>query len=161
MGLVHHQELENFHGVLGDISYGRSTPRVRDFIVQAFVKGARCGNAHHCELEGSTAVFSKRRFRDRWNRTIVRQLARTRNHTMHVKARVRARGVTGHQYFNDRRTELCRAKARTQQIWSLQLAGDWFPAYETKVPALRPHYMRPVSSKIYAPSIHKLTRKGA
>ena len=77
-----------------------------------------------------------------WNRTLVRQLARTRNHTVRIKARVRARGVTGHQYFNERRTELCRAKARTQQIWSLQLAGDWFPAYETKVPALRPHYMR-------------------
>ena len=115
---------------------------MRDFIIQAFVKGARCGNAHHCELEGSTAVFSKRRFRDRWNRTLVRQLARTRNHNVRVKARVRARGVTGHQYFNERRTELCRAKARTQQVWSLQLAGDWFPAYETKVPALRPHYMR-------------------
>ena len=65
MYVIHHQELENFHGVLGDISYGRSTPRVKDFIIQAFVKGARCGNAHHCELEGSTAVFSKRRFRDR------------------------------------------------------------------------------------------------
>ena len=65
MYVIHHQELENFHGVLGDISYGRSTSRVRDFIIQAFVKGARCGNAHHCELEGSTAVFSKRRFRDR------------------------------------------------------------------------------------------------
>ena len=77
-----------------------------------------------------------------WNRTLVRQLARTRNHTVRIKARVRARGVTGQQYFNERRTELCRAKARTQQIWSLQLAGDWFPAYETKVPALRPHYMR-------------------
>lgn len=58
------QELENFHHVLGDISYGRSTKRVKDFITQAFVKGARCGNAHNAELEGSTAVFSKRRFRD-------------------------------------------------------------------------------------------------
>jgi hypothetical protein len=59
------QELENFHSVLSDISYGRSTKRVKDFITQAFVKGARCGNAHNAELEGSTAVFSKRRFRDR------------------------------------------------------------------------------------------------
>ena len=144
-------------------------------------------------------MFSKRRYRDRWNRTIVRQLARTRNHTSRVKARVRARGVTGQQFFNERRTELCRAKARTQQIWSLQLAGDWYgdpekgrcrevdkssaselrswnlqctilsphpptkpphaarfhaartpvsgllqwhPNYETKCPALQPHYMR-------------------
>ena len=91
-----------------------------------------------------------------WNRTLVRQLARTRNHTVRIKARVRARGVTGHQYFNERRTELCRAKARTQQVWSLQLAGDWFPAYETKVPALRPHYMRPVSSERNTPTAHQI-----
>ena len=76
-------------------------------MVQAFVKGARCGNAHHAELEGSTAVFSRRRFRDRWNRTITRMLARTRAHTARVKARVRARGVTGQQFFNDSlRTEI-------------------------------------------------------
>ena len=97
-----HQELENFHGVLSDISYGRSTDRVKEFMVQAYVKGARCGNAHHAELEGSTAVFSRRRYRDKWNRTIVRRLARTRTHTVRVKARVRARGVTGQQYFNER-----------------------------------------------------------
>ena len=144
--------------------------------MEAYVKGARCGNAQHAELEGSTAVFSRRRFRDKWNRTIVRRLARTRTHTARVKARVRARGVTGQQFFNDRqddglrlqltlvhphsslaqrlnptcgllrprpgRTELCRAKARTQQIWSLMLAGDWHPEYETKVPSQTPHYMR-------------------
>ena len=45
-------ELDNFHGVLHDLSYGLSTQRVKDFIVQAFVKGMRCGNAHHAELEG-------------------------------------------------------------------------------------------------------------
>ena len=50
------------------LNYGCSKPLAvqfpEDFIVQAFVKGARCGNAHHAELEGSTAVFSKRRYRD-------------------------------------------------------------------------------------------------
>ena len=50
------------------LNLGRSKPLAfqfpEDFIVQAFVKGARCGNAHHAELEGSTAVFSKRRYRD-------------------------------------------------------------------------------------------------
>ena len=140
--LSHAQELENFHQILHDISYGRSTQRVKDFIIQSFVKGMRCGNAHHAELEGSTAVFSKRRYRDRWNRVIVRLNARTRNHTARIKARVRARGVTTGQFFNERRTELCRAKARTPALWSLQLAGDWHPNYETKIPHSRPHYMR-------------------
>ena len=87
-------------------------------------------------------MFSKRRYRDRWNRIIVRKLVKTRNHTVRIMARVRARGVTGQQYFNDRRTELCRARARTQMIWSLLFAGDWHPSFETKVPALQPHYMR-------------------
>ena len=59
-----------------------------------------------------------------------------------MKARVRARGVTGQQYFSEKRTELCKAKARTQQVWSLLLAGDWHPNYETKVPAPQPHFMR-------------------
>ena len=74
-------------------------------MVEAYVKGARCGNAQHAELEGSTAVFSRRRFRDKWNRTIVRRLARTSTHTARVKARVRARGVTGQQFFNDRQDD--------------------------------------------------------
>ena len=85
----------------GSVSHCRS----EEFMVEAYVKGARCGNAQHAELEGSTAVFSRRRFRDKWNRTIVRRLARTRNHTARVKARVRARGVTGQQFFNDRQDD--------------------------------------------------------
>ena len=50
--------------------------------------------------------------------------------------------MTGQQYFSEKRTELCKAKARTQQVWSLLLAGDWHPNYETKVPAPQPHFMR-------------------
>ena len=57
-------ELENFHEVLSDISWGRATQRVRDFIIEAYVRGADCGNAERAELEGSTSVFTKRRFRE-------------------------------------------------------------------------------------------------
>ena len=56
-------ELEDFHEVLTDISWGRASPRVRKFIVNAYVKGAKCGSAERSELEGSTSVFAKRRFR--------------------------------------------------------------------------------------------------
>ena len=77
------EELENFHQVLADISWGRPTPRVREFIVDAYVKRQRtCGSAEHAELEGSTSVFAKRRYRDRWNRTIVRGQAKVRNHNL-------------------------------------------------------------------------------
>ena len=53
-------ELENFHGILADISWGMASERVRQFIVDAYVRGAPYGNAERSELEGSTAVFTKR-----------------------------------------------------------------------------------------------------
>ena len=39
------EELEGFHQVLTDISWGKSTAPVRDFIVQAYVRGAEVGCA--------------------------------------------------------------------------------------------------------------------
>ncbi len=59
------EELENFHRVLMNISEGKATQRVRDFIVNAYVRGAiSCGGCiENVGLEGSTAVFTKRRFR--------------------------------------------------------------------------------------------------
>jgi hypothetical protein len=68
-------EIENFHKVLMDVSLGIASDRVRQFIIQAYVKGMlSCGVAENCDLEGSTTVFTKRRFRDRWNRTMVSNL---------------------------------------------------------------------------------------
>ena len=65
-------EIENFHRVLMDVSMGSATDRVKQFVIRAYVKGMlSCGTAANCELEGSTSVFTKRRYRDRWNRTIV------------------------------------------------------------------------------------------
>ena len=53
-------ELEDFHQVLTDISWGRATKRVRRFIVDAYVKGSKtCGSAERAELEGSTSAFPK------------------------------------------------------------------------------------------------------
>ena len=88
-------ELDDFHEVLSDISWCQETPKVRQFIVDAYVRGAKVGSAERAELEGSTAVFAKRRFRDRYNRIIVRRVGKERNHTLKVKARVRARGARG------------------------------------------------------------------
>ena len=65
-------EIENFHKVLMDVSMGVASDRVKRFLIQAYVKGMiSCGTAANCELEGSTSVFTKRRYRDRWNRTVV------------------------------------------------------------------------------------------
>ena len=56
-------ELEEFHRVLADVSWGEPTQRVRDFIVNAYVRGAAIGCADRTELEGNTSVFTKRRCR--------------------------------------------------------------------------------------------------
>ena len=48
-----------------------------------------------------------------------------------VKGRVRARGARGQNWFSESKASYCKKKSRTQALWSLHLAGDWHPAYET------------------------------
>ena len=86
-------ESEEFHKVLSDVAWGDTTVRVRAFIIECYVRGAQVGCAERAEYEGNTAVFTKRRYRDRWNRILVRRIAKTRNHTLKIKARVRSRGA--------------------------------------------------------------------
>ena len=136
------EELEEFHGVLHDISYGRATDRVKRFIVQCYVRGAAVGCAERAQLEGSTFVATKRRIRDRWNRAIVRRIAKFHNHTLKIKGRVRARGARGKDWFSERRSELARKRSRTQALWHLHIAGDWHPSSETMPPRRRCHMMR-------------------
>ena len=136
------EESEEFHKVLNDIAWGEPTERVKKFIIEAYVRGAYVGCAENCAFEGSTSVFTKRRYRDRWNRTMVRRISKVRNHTLKVKGRVRSRGASGQAWFNERRTQLARRHARTQSSWNLHLAGDWHSAHETARPVPRPHMMR-------------------
>ena len=45
-----------------DVSMGLASERVREFLVQAYVRGSvSCGTAANAELEGSTSVFTKER----------------------------------------------------------------------------------------------------
>ena len=136
------QESEEFHEVLNDIAWGDPTERVKKFIIEAYVRGAYVGCAENCAFEGSTSVFTKRRYRDRWNRTMVRRISKVRNHTLKVKGRVRSRGASGQAWFNESRTQLARRHARTQSPWNLHLAGDWHSAHETGRHVQRPHMMR-------------------
>ena len=128
--------------MLSDVALGETTDRVKDFVIAAYVRGARVGCAEKTDFEGSTSVFTKRRYRDRWNRTLVRRIAKTRNHTLKVKGRVRSRGARGNGWFNDRRTLLARRNSRTQSLFLLHMAGDWHPEHETESHAPRPHMMR-------------------
>jgi len=136
------EELEDFHGVLTDVSWGRMTDRVKAFVVAAYVRGAEIGCAERAELEGSTTVVTKRRYRDRWNRTIVRRIAKVHNHSLKIKGRCRARGARGKDWFNERRTQYARRTSRTQSLWNLHLSGDWHHASENCPGLLKPHMMR-------------------
>ena len=135
-------EMEAYHANLSNISLGVVTPEVSKFIVEAYVRGARAGCAEVVEFEGNTAVFTKRQYRDKWNRTVVRRIAKTRNHTLKVKSRVRARGARGNQVYSKQRTQLALQKSRMQSLKNLQLAGDWHADSETGRPVRKPHMMR-------------------
>ena len=56
-------DTEEFHRVLADVSWGEATQRVRDFVVNAYVRGASIGCPDRTELEGNTSAFTKRRCR--------------------------------------------------------------------------------------------------
>ncbi len=86
---------EEFHQVLADVSFGRCTDIVKNFIVRSYVRGARNNTAETCPLEKVTSVFTKRRYRDSWNRSLMRKIAKSHNHSMKVRGMVRAKGQRG------------------------------------------------------------------
>ena len=78
-------EIEALHKVLADISMGEDSNDVRKFLVDAYVRGWKAACAEEVDFEGSTAVFTKRRYRDKWNRTVVRRVAKKHNHSIKLK----------------------------------------------------------------------------
>ena len=54
---------------------------MRAFLVDAYVRGYQISTAEHVPFEGSTAVFTRRRYRDKWNRTVVRRVSKKHNHS--------------------------------------------------------------------------------
>ena len=70
------KESEAFHSALSNVAEGLVTADVMRLVVEAYVRGAPVGCAEKAEVEGSTSVFTKRRYRDRWNRTLVRRIIR-------------------------------------------------------------------------------------
>ena len=117
------EELDSFHTVLTDISHGATTKKVRDFMIDAYVRGYQMATAEHVPFEGSTAVFTRRRYRDKWNRTVVRRVSKTHNHSIKIRACVRPKGVRSGQWYTEERIAYLRKKCRTQSLWNLHLAG--------------------------------------
>ena len=116
-------ELDIFHTVLTDISHGVASNDVRDFMIAAYVRGYQISTAENVPFEGSTAVFTRRRYRDKWNRTVVRRVSKKHNHSIKIKACVRPRGVRSQQWYPAQRVAHLRKKCRTQSLWNLHLAG--------------------------------------
>ena len=134
-------ELEEFHTVLTDISLGIDSPIVRHFFVQAYIRGFSY-SAETCPFESNTAVFTKRRYRDKHNRTLCRRIARKHNHSVKIKAKVRPRGTRSGSWYPDNRVQMMRKRCRTQSLWNLHLAGDFHHSVETGNLGSRPHSMR-------------------
>ena len=81
-------------------------------------------------------------YRDAWNRNIVRRIGRIHNHTLKIKARVRAKGQRGSNWYGEKRVEYLRRKCRTSNLWLLQLSGDFHPQFETEpIVDLEKHHM--------------------
>ena len=88
-------------------------------------------------LRGASALY-----RDAWNRNIVRRIGRTHNHTLKIKARVRAKGQRGSNWYGEKRVEYLRRRCRTSNLWLLQLSGDFHPSFETEpIVDLEKHHM--------------------
>ena len=124
-------EIEEFHRVLSDISYGEATNSVRKFVVDSYVRGAKANVAELVPFEGSTAVFAKRKFRDQWNRKVVKRVAQQEDaKSLKIKARVKPRGQQGNNCYGEKKVQALRRKTRTQSLWLLQLAGHHHASYD-------------------------------
>ena len=145
------QQINNFHHVLQHIAAGQGSDNelVRQFFVEAYANAA---SEHYSPkslpLEGNTAIFTKRRYRDKWNGALVSRLAKHCGHELRVQGQVRARfnpnskRPTGdRQYASKGKLKYLRGKTKTQYAWSLRLAGDWHPAEETKPLVKRERHM--------------------
>ena len=64
------RDLENFHTTLESIAAGQASSDVRKFLVGAYVRGA-LRNQDNVGFEESIACFTKRRYRDGWNRAVL------------------------------------------------------------------------------------------
>ena len=109
--------------VLNDISLGVASTDVRSFVVGAYVRGASSNCPEQTPFEGSTGVFTKRRYRDRFNRAMVKRVSRECGHQLKLKARVRAKGTRGANWYGESRVAFLKKRCRTQMLWNLTLAG--------------------------------------
>ena len=91
-------------------------------------------------FEGSTACFTKRRYRDGWNRKVLERSAVVHKRALNVKAVFAAHG-TKSQWIGDTAAAQIRRTVRSQCLVHLRLAGQWLDDPPVNG-AQRPHCMR-------------------
>ena len=122
-------ELDLFHDTLNDISWGRPSDRVRAFFVQSYVRGAlKGGTADKVNFEGSTAIFTKRRYRDKWNRNVVARVSKQHNHILKVKGKYRARGARD-SFFSDSKARFLKKASTDPSIIESRRCRGLAPRY--------------------------------
>ncbi len=131
--------LEEFHTTLEDVAHGRVTPLVKDFVIEAYVRGA-CKSQGNVGFEESTACFTKRRYRDGWNKRVQERNGRQHRRALRIKAVFAARG-TESQWICEEAASAIRRSVRSQCLMNLRLAGQWL-GDPPLAAAARPHCMR-------------------
>ena len=117
------QDLEAFHDVLEDVAWNRVSREVRSFFVEAYVRGAE-ETQRSVRFEGSTACFTKRKYRDGWNRGVLERSALRYQRGLKVKAVFATRG-TESQWIREPAAAEIRRTVRSQCLQVLRLAGQW------------------------------------
>ena len=117
------QALDTFHGVLEDVAHGQATPRVREALIAAYVRGAQ-QNQETVGFEHSTACVATRRYRDRWNGKVLTRIGKRYGRALRVKAVFLARG-SQKQWVRDVAAREIRRTVRSQCLPTLRLAGQW------------------------------------
>ena len=115
--------MESFHDTLEDIAAGRTSSEVRKFFTEAYVRGA-LKTQENVGFEESMACFTKRRYRDGWNRKVLERSGKLHERSLRVKAVFAVRG-TDKKWIREEAANGIRRTVRSQCLVNLRLAGQW------------------------------------
>ena len=116
--------LDLFHAVLEDVAHCKPSVPVRKHIVDAYVRGAKRPTANYLWRDEGTACFTKRKYRDRWNKRIQERAADKYRRSLKVDAIFTAAN-NPERILGSRATKTIKRVVRNQCPVTLHLAGQW------------------------------------
>ena len=128
---------DELHAVLEDVAHGRLNDLVRKNLIAAYVRGAQ-KTAGNVPVVNGTACFSKRKYRDRWNKIIQLRVAKKFGRSLRIDAEF-CPANNPEQVL--RTTKSISRAVRNQAPLKLHLAGQWLGdplAFKQS----KPYYMR-------------------